>query len=109
MIFFSIGYFFFIVGIGLVFFIDRKESSRSRFRVNGGFRVGVEGDEGFSVVVEDIFAVRGLLLGGSFGWIFKLGFLFFVVGVIVLVGDVEVWKCFFITEFVFWRLSRGCR
>ena len=49
---FSTGYFSFTVGAGLASSIERKESSRSRPRVKGGRRVGVEGDEGSSALTH---------------------------------------------------------
>lgn len=106
---FSTGYFSFIVGTGLASSIDRKESSRSRPRVKGGRRVGVEGDEGSSAVAEDTSVAGGPLLGGSLGWTSKPGLLSPTAGGAASVGDTEAWKCSSTTELVLWRLSSGCR
>lgn len=106
----STGYFSFTVGTGLASSMDRKESSRSRPRVKGGRRVGVEGEEGSSAVAEDTsVAGGGPLLGGSFGWTSKPGLLPPAAGGAVSVGDAEAWKCSSTTELVLWRLSSGCR
>lgn len=104
---FSTGYFSLTVGTGLVSSMDLKESSRSRPRVKGGRRVGVDGDEGSSAV--DTSATEGLLLGSSFGWISTPGLLSPAAGVPASIGDAEPWKWSSTTELVLWRLSSGWR
>ena len=106
---FSTGYFSFTVGAGLASSIERKESSRSRPRVKGGRRVGVEGDEGSSAGTGDTSKAGGPPLGGSVGCTSGLGLRSPAVGGAASVGDAKAWKCLSSTELVLWRLSSGCR
>lgn len=104
----STGYRSFTAGAGRASSIERKESSRSRPRVKGGRRVGVEGDEGSSAVAEDTSAAGGPLLGGGGSWTPKPGLLSPAAGGAASVGEPEAWKCSPATEPVLWRRSRGC-